>query len=281
MTRIHSEELLLEIRSQFPNLMAIRYTHAYDIGVDQPGWARMRKVGMKQPIGQFEASNIGAPKTVSEKAYRILRSDIVWGKLKPGAPLRSDELRRKYDVGISPLREALSRLTTERLVTSAGQRGFSVAPIDESTVIDISETRLVIECAALKRSIERGDVDWETRIVAAHHALSRASIPISQGPEAEIWAARHREFHMSLLSASDSEWMMYLAGLFFDQAERFRIVRALTAESTDTERDPLREHQAIVDAVLERDAARAEETLRRHYQTTTDFVLASLKANED
>jgi len=265
--------------SQFPDILAIRHVHHYDIGDDQVGENFLENDGMTQFSAHFESAGTDAPKTVSEKVYRVLRSDIVWGNLKPGAPLRSDELRDKYEVGISPLREALSRLATERLVTSAGQRGFRVAPINEATVIDISETRLIIECAALKRSIERGGVDWETRIVAAHHALSRVSIPASQGPEAETWTTRHREFHISLLSACDSEWLMYLAALLFDQAERFRIVRALKVKSTGTERDAAKEHQAIVEAVLERDVARAEKELRTHYQTTTDFVLANLKEN--
>lgn len=232
---------------------------------------------MTQLAGKLEAANVDAPKTVSEQVYRMLRSDIVWGKLEPGSPLKSDELRRKYEVGISPLREALSRLATERLVTSAGQRGFRVAPIDEDSIVDISETRLIIECAALNRSIELGDVDWETRVVASHHALSRVPVPTSQGPEAEVWTARHRDFHTSLLSACGSEWLMYLAALFFDQAERFRIVRAIKANHSNSGRDPAKEHQAIVDAALNRDARRAERALRKHYQTTTDFVLANLR----
>jgi len=232
---------------------------------------------MTYSTGKIETATDGSPKTVSEQAYRALRSDIVWGKLEPGAPLRSDELRRKYEVGISPLREALSRLATERLVTSSGQRGFRVAPMDAASIIDISETRLIIECAALRRSVERGDVDWETRVVAAHHALSRVPVPTSPGPEAETWTSRHRDFHMSLLSACGSEWQIYLASLLFDQAERFRIVRALKATKAKMRRDPAKEHQAIVDAVLDRDAARAEAALRAHYQATTDLVLANLK----
>ena len=64
------------------------------------------------------------PRTVAESTYQRLRQDILWGRFAPGSPLRSDELRSRYDVGISPLREALTRLTSERLVTSIGQRGF-------------------------------------------------------------------------------------------------------------------------------------------------------------
>lgn len=232
---------------------------------------------MKVTTDRHISADSDAPKTISEQAYRMIRSDIVWGKLAPGMPLRSDDLRHRYDIGISPLREALSRLATERLVTSAGQRGFRVAPIDAATIADVCETRLIIECAALRRSVENGDVDWETRVVAAHHALSRVAVPQAQGPEAELWTARHRAFHMALLSACGSEWLIYLSELLFDQAERFRIARALASSPGTEARDPTREHQAILDAILKRDVDGAEAALRAHYNTTTELALAAVK----
>jgi GntR family carbon starvation induced transcriptional regulator len=239
---------------------------------------------MKKATGAVEKSMIptlehdrGAPRTLSELVYRKLRSDIVWGKLAPAAPLRSDELRHAYDIGISPLREALSRLVSERMVTSTGQRGFRVAPISKKDIIDVTETRLVVETAALKRSIENGDVAWESALVASHHALSRIRVPSSQGPEAELWAARHRALHLALLAACGSEWQLHLADLFFDQAERFRISAIRIPESVSV-RDPAKEHQEIVAAALDRDSERAVELLERHYRSTMRLVLETIEA---
>ncbi|MCE7029403.1 GntR family transcriptional regulator [Jiella avicenniae] len=231
---------------------------------------------MTRTASEIDLEQRDAPRTVSEAIYRRLRSDIIWGVLVPGAPLRSDELRRKYDVGISPLREALSRLASERLVTSSGQRGFRVAPIGDASVVDITRTRLVIECAALERSIEVGDVAWETRVVATHHALSRVPFPTSQGAEAEVWTRRHKAFHMALLSACQSEWQIYLADLLFDQAERFRILRAVKTAAAGRQRDPAKEHQEIVDAVLDRDLERSIAALRSHYRVTMEMALEAL-----
>lgn len=225
---------------------------------------------------KVESGGLPPPKTIAESVYRRLRSDIIWGVLAAGAPLRSDDLRKRYDAGISPLREALSRLASERLVTSSGQRGFRVATIDAGSVTDIMETRLVIEGAALKRSIEIGDVKWETGIVAAHHALSRVPFPTTQGVEAEIWTAHHKAFHMALLSACNSEWQMYLADLLFDQAERFRILRAVKTAAQKNQRDPAKEHQKIVDAVLARDVEGSLAALRDHYNATMDMALEAL-----
>ncbi|MEC7760597.1 MAG: GntR family transcriptional regulator [Pseudomonadota bacterium] len=231
---------------------------------------------MTNVSGQLDAGGLPPPKTIAEAVYRRLRSDIIWGVLAPGAPLRSDTLRKSYDAGISPLREALSRLASERLVISSGQRGFRVAPIGRADVIDIMETRLVIEGAALTTSIETGDVAWETRIVASYHTLSRVPFPKSQGPEAEVWTAHHKAFHMALLSASQSEWQNYLADLLFDQAERFRILRAVKIAEEPNPRDPAKEHQKILESVLDRDVKASLEALRAHYNVTKDMALEAL-----
>lgn len=231
---------------------------------------------MTTRMSEPEYGVLEEPRTVSEAIYRKLRSDIIWGILAPGAPLRSDELRRNYDVGISPLREALSRLASERLVISSGQRGFRVSPIGDAAVVDITQTRLVIECAALERSIAEGDVAWEARVVATHHALSRVPFPTSQGAEAEVWTRRHKAFHMALLSACQSEWQIHLADLLFDQAERFRILRAVKTAAAGKRRDPAKEHQEIVDAVLDRDVERSVAALRSHYRVTMEMALEAL-----
>jgi GntR family transcriptional regulator, carbon starvation induced regulator len=218
-----------------------------------------------------------APRTLAESIYRRLRQDILWGVLAPGEPLRSDELRSGYAVGISPLREALSRLLAERLVTAVGQRGFRVAPLIIADVIDTMETRLVIEREALARSIQLGDVAWETGIVATFHALSRIPIPKRPGSQAEIWASHHRQYHRALLAACGSRWLVELSGLLFDQAERHRILRARIGPLPKLTRDVAAEHKQIFDAVIGRNVRKAVRALDRHYRTTSEQIVAVLK----
>jgi GntR family carbon starvation induced transcriptional regulator len=216
------------------------------------------------------------PRTIAESTYHRLRQDILWGQFAPGWPLRSDKLRARYGVGVSPLREALTRLVSERLVTSVGQRGFRVAPLTAYDVEDTMATRIVIEGEALKRSIERGDIAWETAVVGAFHALSRHPIPKAPGPSTEVWAVHHRRFHMTLLSACGSRWHMELAGLLFDQAERHRILRSKFGPQIKLKRDTVREHKQIFDAALARDADAAVRALDRHYRATAEQVASVL-----
>jgi GntR family transcriptional regulator, carbon starvation induced regulator len=216
------------------------------------------------------------PRTLAEATYRKIREDIVWSNLTPGAPLRSDELRKVYGVGISPLREALSRLVAERLVTAVGQRGFRVAPLTPEDVLDIMETRLVIEGAALSRSIAHGDLQWETGLVASFHTLSRIAVPHQAGLDAEIWVKHHRAFHMSLIAACSSRWQLELALLLFDQAERHR-ASAMRIPQARLSRDANAEHKEILDATLARDAPMAIAALERHYRATAEQVVAAIR----
>src|ERR1700760_3310157 len=112
------------------------------------------------------------PVTLGEAAYQQLRADIVAGTFKAGMPLGLEALRQRYGFSFSPLREALMRLQSERLVLSTALRGFSVAPLSREEMRDATETRILIECEALRRSMRDGNDDWEAGIVAAFHALS-------------------------------------------------------------------------------------------------------------
>lgn len=235
---------------------------------------------MKRSLLKIESNAKSAsetPKTVSEAIYRRLRDDIVWGRLPPGAALRSDELRASYGVGISPLRESLSRLVSERLVTSIGQRGFRVAALTVEDVRDILEARLVIESHALSASIRNGGIPWERELVASFHSLSRASIPRGPGHEAETWAAYHRQFHMALIAACKSRWLLELAGLLFDQAERHRAVRAMIVPRPRLTRDASSEHKKIFEAAIDRNVKRALTALEAHYRMTAEHVISALE----
>src|SRR6476620_7608245 len=145
----------------------------------------------------------GEPAMLSEVAYQQLRRDIVAGVFEAGKPLRLEALRQRYGLSFSPLREALMRLQSERLVLSTALRGFSVAPLSREEMKDATETRILIESEALRRSMRDGDDDWEAGIVAAFHALSRQVERQSRlsGVDAVDMHAmdeRHYQFHRAL-----------------------------------------------------------------------------------
>jgi GntR family carbon starvation induced transcriptional regulator len=231
---------------------------------------------MKRAVPAVQQEAARPFRTLAELAYARLREDIVWGRLAPGDALRSDDLRSRYGLGVSPLREALSRLAVERLVIAQGQRGYRVAPVSAAEAQDILSVRLLIEGDALSRSLARGDVEWETAVMAAFHRLARMPVPVGAGADPQTWAAAHRDFHMALLSACDSPWLMNYAGNLYDQAERYRLIRALRTPKAALARDVAAEHRELLDAALSRDATRALAALREHYERTIDAAVGGL-----
>ena len=117
-------------------------------------------------------------KTLAEKALRQLRDDILNGRLAPDARLRINQLQQRYGLGLSPLREALLRLSTEGLVLAQGQRGFVVAPVSLADLQDQTLARKTLDTAALTQAIAHGDADWESQVIAANHLLARTPLPL-------------------------------------------------------------------------------------------------------
>src|ERR687883_1044434 len=97
-----------------------------------------RKAGNQAPASERRNSGESGtePATLGEAAYQRLRADIVVGTFKAGEPLRLEALRQCYGLSFSPLREALMRLQSERLVLSTALRGFSVAPLSRDEIED-------------------------------------------------------------------------------------------------------------------------------------------------
>ena len=201
-----------------------------------------------------------------------MRSDIVAGALAPGARLKLPDLAERYRSGINPLREALARLTATGLVVLEDQKGFRVSPVSREDLIDLTRVRIDIECLALRRSIANGDVEWESRVVAAHHRLTRMKLTSSGNPKklSDAWEAMHQEFHLTLLSACQSRWLLQFHQQLAEQSARYR---RLAINFADTKRDIPSEHDDIVKAVLARDADRACKLMEAHFARTTDIVL--------
>ena len=211
--------------------------------------------------------------TLTDQAHAALRRDIVSGRLAPGTRLRIARLSEDYAIGASPLREALSRLSAEFLVTVEGQRGFAVAPISAQDLRDIARMRGELECEALTRAIAAGDDGWEAGIVAAFHALEKSWQRRQADPEGtrDEWEDRNRAFHEALVAACDSTWLRRFRDMLYAQHERYRRIARLRP---DAPRDVQAEHRAILEAVLARDIARACAATKSHLDRTTQAVLA-------
>src|SRR5690606_36380237 len=110
--------------------------------------------------------------TIGDATFRAIRSDIIHGILRPGDKLTLDRLKQRYEVSVGTLREVLTRLASESFVVAEVQKGFEVAPATEADLRELGELRLLLEKHALGLSLASGDLEWEGRVVAAHHKLA-------------------------------------------------------------------------------------------------------------
>lgn len=205
------------------------------------------------------------PKTLVESAYRNLRRDIIEGRLAPGEKLRVEHLKDHYGVGAGTLREALSLLIADALVVSQGQRGFRVAPVSLEDFADITRTRVMLESEALRQSIAMGDDAWEGDLLAAFHRLSKAEEKRIGADDREEWEERNRIFHEVLISACPSRWIKHFLSILYQQAERYR---RLSLSLRPIPRDVHAEHEALLQAAMERDADQAAAILGEHIMLT-------------
>jgi DNA-binding GntR family transcriptional regulator len=177
-----------------------------------------------------------AARTLVENAYATLRREILDGAFEPGAKLRTEELRARYNISGSTMREALTRLRGEALVTSEGQRGFRVAPASLEDFSDLTEVRKLIETEALRQSIARGDEAWESQIIATFYRLSKVEERLAEDPTGPLseFEARNCEFHHALIAACPSRWLHHMiGGLTMDHIERTLTVLRNALEPQD------------------------------------------------
>ena len=221
----------------------------------------------------------GAPKTLADEAFQRIRADIVRSRLKPGEKLQPDQLRDLYDIGLSPVREALSRLASDGLAVAEGQRGFFVAPVSIGELMDVADLRTQFSVKALERSIALGDESWEAGIVAAYYQLNKLVKHMKTAPAtyADEWEKRNRAFHAALEAACGSPWLLHFCEILYHQSERYRR-RFVTYR--ELEPRIYEEHRSIMEAALARKAKVACKVLEDHIRLGADAVRGLMEKAE-
>jgi GntR family transcriptional regulator, carbon starvation induced regulator len=208
--------------------------------------------------------------TLADEAYRAIKSDIVRGVRAPGERLRIERLRTIYHIGPTPLREALQRLSADRLVITEGNRGFAVAPFDAEEFTDLNTARIAVEKEALRLSLRHGGIEWESGVVAAAYVMEREdrALPEVAGPVPDSWEQANAGFHASLVAACGSKWLLWTRSHLHDLCERYR--RAAVANASGNRALHL-EHSDLMKAALARDAEAVCALTERHYSRTAQI----------
>jgi DNA-binding GntR family transcriptional regulator len=174
-------------------------------------------------------------------------------------------------VGVA--REALVRLTADRLVRLQAHQGYTVVELSIEQLADLTAARVELESLTFGKAILEGDEHWESGVVAAHHllALREQAAGVSRDRDAS-WYAAHEEFHAALLAGCSSLRLREVTQMLRAEAELYRHWAAPLGSHED--RDLAGEHRALAEAAVTRDAEQGAELLRQHIAFTT-HILAS------
>jgi len=202
-----------------------------------------------------------------------IRDAVLAGKWAPNTKLKPALLASDLGVSTTIIRETLTRLAGEGLLTVQPNRGFFIEDLTLRELRDITDLRCVSEEFAIKLSLERGDLQWEADLTAAHHRLLRTprrskADPTHITPE---WAKAHRDFHLQMIAACDCDPMMTLAANLATKTELYRQWSAPAKSAVA--RDVEKEHSDLLEAALARNSELTAELLTEHYNKTVEVVL--------
>ena len=214
-----------------------------------------------------------ASRTLTEQTYAELRTDIIEGRLLPGSKLRVEHLRQTYAVGAGTLREALTRLVSDALVSAEGQRGFRVSPIAIGDLEDLTRLRVHIETNALRESIRHGDDAWRARLRTSYEEMSAEEQPLTRANRAR-WEALNLRFHEALLDGRPSLWEKRVLKLLSRHIERYR---SFAIDLPGIVRDVHAEHAEIFELTMSGQDARAALALEAHISATPYHLLTALR----
>ena len=199
--------------------------------------------------------------TKQQYAYASIREAILRCELGPGERLIIDELARRLDTSIIPVREAIRLLESEGLVVNIAHVGATVAPISRSSVAETFTVLEGLESVSTRSAALRADAAGFASLDALVHAMDRA---LADGRHDE-WAALNTRFHLAIAALAGMPMLAEMLRRALDHWDRVRryffqgvlVHRSALAQS---------EHRTIVEQMKARDLAALERTVRLHNQ---------------
>jgi DNA-binding GntR family transcriptional regulator len=214
------------------------------------------------------ATELATAKLVADRAYVELRDRIVTMRLAPGTALREDELMREMGIGRTPLREAVKRLALENLVAVQPRRGTFVTDIEASDIVNITEVRAELEGYAAELAALR--MNGEAR--AAAEALVDEIEEVTQ-PHEQEWLMRFDErIHHFIWEASGNPYLVETLERYFTHSLR---IWYLVLDRVPGLGHAVHDQMHLLEALLERDGARARTIMREHVLAFQREILAA------
>ncbi len=212
--------------------------------------------------------------TLTDKVAKMICLDILSGELKPGQKLVVADLKAKYNVGASPIREALVQLSWSNYVNLEPQKGCWVAAVTVEELTDLYQSLRFVAAALLKQAIEHGDENWELQVLTSFHKLSRIK-NVQETFDWSEWEERQHQFHISLLEGATSKQMLNFFTDLINQIKRYRYFAL--ANGASSEMFNIDEYESIMKLVLSKETQKATEVFEHHLNRSMSHIQGAIE----
>lgn len=196
--------------------------------------------------------------SLSQQAYECIKQEIVSLKLPPGSVINEIDLQEELDLGRTPIREALKRLSLEKLVIIVPRRGMFVTEIGIRDLQQLFEMRLPLESLAARLAARRGTREHWDRMQAALRHLSETDA------DNQALITIDQTCHEIIYDAADNEFLRDT--LVTHYALSLRLWYYFLSRIGDM-REAIREHNLILGALRAKDSDLAARLMERHIRT--------------
>ena len=206
--------------------------------------------------------------TKQQYAYTALRDAIIRCELAPGERIVIDDLARRFDVSIIPVREALRMLETEGLIVSVAHTGTTVAPISRQSIVEVFALLEGLETVSARAAAAQPAAADLARLDVLLGRMDRALGANRPG----AWAELNTEFHLAIGALSGMPMVRQMLGRALDHWDRLRryfFAGVLTHRAGGAQR----EHHQIVAQLRAGDADGVERTMRLHNRAALEAYL--------
>jgi DNA-binding GntR family transcriptional regulator len=207
----------------------------------------------------------------SDRAYAVLRGDIVDWSLAPGSALAEVELSERLGISRTPVREALARLVSDGLVEPVGGRGLVVTSVSSSDVVALFELRGALEREAAQLAARRRDVEVFT---ALRDDLRHSPVLVALGDDGtKEYFDIVRKFDAAIDASVHNAYLQAALDGVRTHAAR---IRRLSHDNPQRLFDAGNEHLLIVEAIIDGDSQLAGDATNVHLNRSLRWILSSL-----
>lgn len=212
------------------------------------------------------SSAAAATTTLSERILEALQTAIVTGDLKPGEKIREAELARQFGTSRGPLRDALRRLESRRLVTNTPNAGARVVSLSGKQLVELYQVREALEGLTCRLA---ADNMTDVEIAELGHLLDRHEAEVRRKDGAEYFRQEgDLDFHFRIAEGCRNELLR--SALCEDHYQLIRLYRYKFSSRAGRPRRALAEHRQILEAIRDRDGELAELLMRRHIRNARE-----------